>query len=157
MPGTFVADSAAKVPTVPTATGPLGPFPHQAQEKSQTSSVSPMRWKFSFPAKATFLRWPGGLLLSQGKSAASIIAWLESLSVANPDPEQVANMLFEAALVPFGRLRGDWPDMWPDVRPGLLDFLHAFEQQIGAAGLASAVELRLASRVAHYSTASLLS
>ncbi len=87
-------------------------------------------------ARIYFTIWPAALMLGSGQDARPLLDAVREDRDPGLDPDRVAAIIYEAALLPEGLPPDSWHEMWLKIQPYTTLFLDKLEEQSMAAGLA---------------------
>lgn len=88
-------------------------------------------------SRLRFICWPAGLLLGEGKDPRLVLPAVSPDHSPTLEATVVAELLFEAVLLPKGLAATAWATLWPILQNQLTAFLHALEAQAQATELAA--------------------
>ncbi len=87
--------------------------------------------------------WPASLLLSQGKDAVDLLAFMGDEQAPGLCAETVAKSLFDYIPLAAADTPAAWPALWPELSERLNDYLVALEAKSGVRNLAARAMRRL--------------
>ena len=84
------------------------------------------------PRRLGIICWCAGLAIGRGADARPLLGAVADDRASELDPQAIAAMLFQAIPLASAHHPEAWPDLWPEVEPGLVAFLQALEEHAGA-------------------------
>jgi peptidoglycan/xylan/chitin deacetylase (PgdA/CDA1 family) len=139
-------DDGLRVITRGHSSDPRVPNPHPSHAHGQPAEQLP-------GARLRFACWAAGLAVGHGEDARPLLDALKDDRDPALDPYDVAQSIFQAALLPSCRTPVAWAELWPSLEQRLDEFLLALEEQSKAAGLARRACTLLGHLILEHSTA----